>query len=222
MPTTKVVDTINQVAVTLQDPTFVRWTQQELLGYLNDAQRAVVLFRPDANVVNITHTCTASAKQSLPATAIRLVNVIRNKDGRAITKIDRATLDVQLPNWFETPITADGVKHYVHDPVDPTVFYLFPKPTTDNQIELVHSAAPIDIAVTNFATDTSTIGVDDIYVNAIRDYMAFRAYQKDSEYANLNRAAAYLQSFAQLLGVKAQADMSLIQNMIAQQPGRSQ
>lgn len=222
MATTKAVDLINRVAVTLQDPTFVRWTQQELLNYLNDAQRQVVLFRPDARAVNHTLTCAAAAKQSLPADALRLVNVIRNKDGRAITKIDRNILDVQLPTWFETAIGADGVKHYVYDAADPKVFYVFPKPTTSNQIELVYSAAPVDIVVVNFSTDTQVIGVDDIYANAIMDYMMYRAYQKDSEFANLNRAGVYFQSFATSLGIKAQTDTALQQNMEAQQPGRSQ
>jgi hypothetical protein len=222
MATTKAVDLINKVAVTLQDPTYVRWTQQELLTYLNDAQRQVTVFRPDANTVNHTHTCTASAKQTLPAAGIRLINVIRNKDGRAITKIDRAILDVQLPTWFETAIGTDGVKHYVYDPADPKTFYVYPKPETTNQIELVYSAAPTDLTVSNFANDTQTIALDDIYANAIMEYMMYRAYQKDSEYSNLSRAAAYFQSFAQSLGVKTQADGSLTQNMMAQQPGRMQ
>lgn len=222
MPTTKAVDLINRVAVTLQDPTFVRWTQQELLNYLNDAQRQVVLFRPDAYAVNYTHTCTASAKQTLPSSALRLVNVVRNKDGRAITKVDRAILDVQLPTWFETAVGADGIKHYVYDAADPKTFYVYPKPTTSNQIEVVHSASPADLTIANFTTDVQTITLDDIYANAIMDYMMYRAYQKDSEFANLNRAGVYFQSFAQALGIKSQGDMSLQQNMEAQQPGRSQ
>jgi len=222
MATIKAVDLINKVAVTLLDPTFVRWTQQELLSYLNDAQRQIVMFRPDANTVNATHTCTASAKQTLPDAALRLVNVIRNKDGRAITKVDRAILDVQLPTWFETAITADGVKHFVHDPADPKVFYVFPKPTTNNEVEIVYSTSTADIAITNFTSDTQAIKLDDIYANAIMDYMIYRAYQKDSEYANLSRAAAYYQSFFQSIGVKAQMDGAIAANMVAQQPGRTQ
>lgn len=222
MPTIKAVDLINRVSVTLQDPTFVRWTQQELLTYLNDAQRQIVAFRPDARAVGVTLTCVASAKQTLPADATRLINVIRNRDGRAITKIDRATLDVQLPTWFEAPISDDGIKHFVYDAADPKTFYVYPKPTTSNQIEIVYSAPPAEIVISNFGTDTTTITLDDIYANAIMDYMAYRAYQKDSEFANLNRAGAYYQSFAQGIGVKTQSEGSIQQNMDAQQPGRSQ
>lgn len=219
MATSKVVDLINRVAVTLQDPTFVRWTQQELLNYLNDATRQVVLVRPDAKTVNTTFTCAAASKQSLPADALRLINVLRNQGGRAITKVDRKILDVQLPAWMEATIGADGVKHFVYDALDPKVFYLYPKPTAANIIEIVYSTSPTDIVVSNFTTDTQVIAIDDIYANAIMDYMMYRSYQKDSEFANMGRANVYFQAFTTSLGIKTQADGGLNQNMIEQQPG---
>lgn len=222
MATTKAVDLINRVAVTLQDPTFVRWPQQELLNYLNDAQRQVVLFRPDAKAVNAAFSCVNSAKQTIPAAGLRLISVLRNASGRAITKVDRSVLDVQLPNWYEEAVGADGVKHYLYDPADPKTFYVFPKPAANHSIELVYSTAPTDIVVSNFTTDTQVIGIDDIYANAIMDYMMYRAYQKDSEFANLNRAGVYFQAFAQALGIKTQTDGALTENMTSQQPGRSQ
>lgn len=221
MATTKAVDLINRVSVTLQDPTFVRWTQAELLNYLNDAQRQVVLFRPDAKAVNAAFACTNAAKQTLPAEGLRLINVLRNTNGRAITKVDRSILDVQLPTWYETAAAADGVKHYVYDALDPKNFYVFPKPTAAHQIDIVYAIAPVDITIANFTTDTQVIGIDDIYANAMMDYMMYRAYQKDSEFANLNRASVYFQSFTTSLGVKSQADGGLVQSMVSQQPGRS-
>lgn len=219
MATTKAVDLINRVAATLQDPSFVRWTQQELLTYLNEAQRAVVTFRPDAKTVTYTHTCTASARQSLPADGLRLMSVLRNANGRAITKVARKVLDVQLPNWYEQAISSDGVKHFVYDALDPKVFYLFPKPAVTNQIEIVYATLPAELVVSNFTTDTQVLGVDDIYANPIMDYMMYRAYQKDSEFANLNRATAYYQTFAQALGIKSQADGGLVSNMQSNEPG---
>lgn len=219
MAAIKAVELINRVAVTIQDPTFVRWTQQELLDYLNDGQRQVVMFRPDAKTVNTTFTCAAQSKQELPANALRLVNVLRNQNGRAITKIDRKILDVQLPAWMEANIGADGLKHFVYDALDPKVFYLYPKPAVTNVIELIYSTVPDKITISNFASDTQVIGLDDIYANALMDYMTYRAYQKDSEYANVNRSQVYFQSFAGALGIKSQADGGLNENMVTQQPG---
>ena len=221
MATTKAVDLINRVSITLQDPTFVRWTQSELLNYLNDAQRQVVLFRPDAKAVNAPFTCANSAKQTLPADGLRLISVLRNTGGRAITKVDRSILDVQLPTWYETVVGTDGVKHYVYDALDPKNFYVFPKPAAAYQIDIIYAMSPVDIVIANYTTDTQVIGIDDIYANALMDYMMYRAYQKDSEFANLNRAAVYYQAFTTSLGIKSQADGGLLESMVAQQPRRT-
>lgn len=221
MPTTKAVDLINRVSITLQDPTFVRWTQGELLNYLNDAQRQIVLFRPDAKAVNAPFTCVNSAKQTLPADGLRLISVLRNTGGRAITKVDRSILDVQLPTWYETAVGSDGVKHYVYDALDPKNFYVFPKPAAAYQIDIIYAMSPVDIVIANHTTDTQVIGIDDIYANALMDYMMYRAYQKDSEFANLNRAAVYYQAFTTSIGIKSQADGGLLESMVAQQPRRT-
>jgi len=221
MPTTKAVDLISRVSITLQDPTFVRWTQGELLNYLNDAQRQVVLFRPDAKAVNAPFTCTNTAKQTLPAEGLRLINVLRNTGGRAVTKVDRSILDVQLPTWYETAANADGVKHYVYDALDPKNFYVFPKPANLHQIDIVYAISPVDIVISNYTTDVQVIGIDDIYANALMDYMMYRAYQKDSEFANINRAGVYYQAFTTSLGIKSQADGGLLESMVSQQPRRT-
>jgi hypothetical protein len=199
----------------------VRWTQGELLNYLNDAQRQVVLFRPDAKAVNAPFTCTNTAKQTLPAEGLRLINVLRNTGGRAVTKVDRSILDVQLPTWYETAANADGVKHYVYDALDPKNFYVFPKPTNLHQIDIVYAISPVDIVISNYTTDVQVIGIDDIYANALMDYMMYRAYQKDSEFANLNRAGVYYQAFTTSLGIKSQADGGLLESMVSQQPRRT-
>ena len=43
MATVKVIDLIDRAEEILQDTTNVRWSQQTLLNYLNDAQREIVL-----------------------------------------------------------------------------------------------------------------------------------------------------------------------------------
>ena len=40
---------ITRAQDTLQDTTSVRWPEAELLRYINDAQREIVNFRPDAS-----------------------------------------------------------------------------------------------------------------------------------------------------------------------------
>jgi hypothetical protein len=209
MATVKVIDLIDRAEEILQDTTNVRWSQQTLLDYLNDAQREIVLFRPDANPVNASFTLTAnSAKQSLPSAALRLLSIYRNSNptSKPITNIERRVLDDQIEDWHGT--TATNVEHYVYDPLDPKIFYVYPHTTaSDATIEIVYSSSPTDITISNFSSDTTVISLDDIYANAILDYMLYRAYQKDTEYAgDLQRSGVYMQSFQNSLGIKNQVD----------------
>ena len=54
--TTAAQSIIRRVVETLQDTTSVRWPVAELVRYLNDGQREVVLYRPDSMVTNATVT----------------------------------------------------------------------------------------------------------------------------------------------------------------------
>ena len=73
-------------------------------------------------------------------------------------------------------------------------------------IEVIYSTAPADITYSS----TAVITLDDIYANAILDYMLYRAYQKDSEYAgNAERSMMHYQSFANALGIKSRADAAI-------------
>ena len=208
MPTAKVVDVIDRATIILQDATSVRFPLVELLKFFNDAQKEVVLHRPDASMVNATFACAPGSKQSLPSAALRLVDVVRNTSGRSITQVDRKILDETLPNWHETAASSEGIQHFIYDPADPKNFYIFPKGASGtHSLEIVYSSVPSDISISNFATDTQVIGIDDIYANCLLDYILYRAYQKDSEYAgNAQRAAMHYQSFSNALGIKTQAD----------------
>ena len=133
MATVKVIDLINRAEEILQDTTNVRWSQQTLLNYLNDAQREIVLFRPDANPVNEAFTLTAnSAKQTLPSAGLRLLSIYRNSNptSKPITNIQRRVLDDQIEDWHGT--SATNVEHYVYDPLDPKVFYVYPHTTASD------------------------------------------------------------------------------------------
>jgi hypothetical protein len=43
---------ISRVQDTLQDTTSVRWSEAELLRYINDAQREIVNLRPEASAIH--------------------------------------------------------------------------------------------------------------------------------------------------------------------------
>lgn len=216
MAVTKAVELIDRAATLIQDTGFVRWTKKELLGYLNDAQKQIAIHRPDASTTNETVATVAGTKQSLPATGLRLIDVVRNVDGRVITQVSRRVLDEQLPNWHTIPAAgADEAQHFCYDQRDPKTFYLFPKMKAAQNIDVVYSVTPAVISSTaaesdpNDLTDIAdeTISLDDIYFNPLLDFILWRAYAKDTEYAgNLQRAQVHMQSFGNALGIKMQMD----------------
>lgn len=211
MATTKVVDVLGRASIILQDNTNVRFPNSELLKFFNDAQKEVVLHRPDARMVNETFNCADGSKQTLPSAALRLIEVIRNVGGRAITQLQRRILDETLPNWHEATAGTNKIEHFVYDPADPKNFYVYPKGASGtHSLEIVYSSAPAQISISDFTTDTQVISLDDVYANCILDYVLYRSYQKDSEFAgNAQRAMMHYQSFANALGIKTQADSAL-------------
>ena len=208
MATTKVVDVLDRAGIILQDNTNVRFPKEELLKFFNDAQKEVVLHRPDAKMVNTNYDCIDGSKQTLPSAALRLIEVVRNVGGRAVTQVQKRILDESLPNWHETVASTNKIEHFIYDPADPKNFYVYPKGANGtHSLEIVYSSSPPEISVSNFATDVQVISLDDVYANCILDYVLYRSYQKDSEFAgNAQRAMMHYQSFANALGVKTQAD----------------
>ena len=211
MATTKVIVILDRATIILQDNTNVRFPNEELLKFFNDAQREVVLHRPDAKMVNIAFDLATGSKQTLPSSALRLIDVVRNVDGRAVTQVERRILDETLPNWHETTAGTNKIQHYIYDPADPKNFYVFPQGASGtHSLEIVYSESTPDITITDFVGDTTVISIDDVYSNCLLDYVLYRSYQKDSEFAgNAQRAMMHYQSFANALGIKTQADSAV-------------
>lgn len=223
MSTVKVVDVIDRARTLLQDTTSVRWPLAELQLWLNDAYRDVINLRPDANTQTGTFTCTAGPRQTVTSSfpnALRLVDVVRNvavtSDKSAIRITNRRMLDDQRNAWYsETPSV--NIQHYMFDPRLPKEFLVYPPATTAAELEIVYSSVPQGHSLTEAElgdpTTTDTISVDDSYAGALLDYVLYRAYSKDVEYAgNSQRAVAHLQAFQTALTSKGQAEA-------ASQPG---
>jgi len=195
---------LNRVKDTLQDTTSVRWPEAELIRYINDAQREIVNFRPESSATTTNVQLTTGTKQTLPSAGLRLIKVVRNMSAaggsatgkRAIRIVNPDILNTQEPDWHDPTVSGDAahttiVKHYMFDEDDPRNYYVYPGVAGKPFVEGVFFASPTDLSGTS-----STIGVDDIYANAIVDFVLYRAYMKDAEYAgNAQRASNHYQLF---------------------------
>jgi hypothetical protein len=203
-----VSDVIERAQVILQDTTGTRWSEKELLEWLNDAQLAVVNRRPDTYVQNETFNCIAGTRQTIPPTGLKLIRVLRNGTvGSPIRYIDMRILDDQVPDWHVEVGTSD-VKHFTADTLDPKTFYLYPAPVVGHAIQIVYSSAPATITAVS-----DTITLDDSYLNPILDFMLYRAYSKDANYTqNASRASMHLDAFRIAIGDKTQADVAMTES----------
>lgn len=212
MATMTVFSILNRVNTLLNDAAWVRWPKQELLDYYNDAAKAIVLMRPDAHTKNHTFSCVPGTRQTLPADALRLIEVVRNAGGSVIRYVPRKALDDSYPDWH-VAANAAKVSAYTYDERDPKTFYLYPGPAAAHVVDVIYSVAPQSKILSEVEEPSPAIAdLDDIYINPIIDFMMYRAFSKDSEYsANSNRAAGHYNAFLQQLGDKVNTDAGMAQ-----------
>lgn len=207
---------IDRAAKILNDVANVRWTQQDLVGYINDGQREIVSIKPDANITQAAaQLATGTTLQALPSGGITLIDITRNMGadgttaGKAIRPASRTDLDTRSPNWHTDAASSTGISLFTFDPNNPRRYFIYPKaPATAWYVELVYSALPTDLPYSQTdGSNTTALSLGDIYANALLNYILHRTYLKNAEYAaNGAAAAAYYQAFAAGLGLKAQAD----------------
>lgn len=216
MPLVTSNEILTQVNSLLNDDGFIRWPKLELLGYFNKAQKAIVLRRPDAYTIDIDDfTCVVGTKQTLPNDSHRLIDIPRNLiSGMAIRgPYERMTLDDNYPSWFSGN-TAVNAELFIYDERNPKTFYLYPGVIAGTKLTVVISKVPpITTLVQN--DNDQVIALDDIYENAITEWILYRCYSKDAEYAaNPSKASLHLNSFKTQLGEKSQADSAMASETI--------
>jgi hypothetical protein len=119
--------------------------------------------------------------------------------GSAIRVVSREILDAQTPGWH-IGIPQPATKHYVYSPLDP-------RRSTSIHRRMVLAAWTLSTPLPSRHRGSIMILVDDVYATALINYMLYRAYSKDAEYAaNAAQATAFYQQFMALLGAKVTAE----------------
>lgn len=285
MPTITGTAVLDKAAIILQDSAGVRWNKStEMIGWLDDGQREIVLLKPEASIRNEAITLTASeSKQSIPTGGIQFMKLTRNMGangttaGMPIRQVDQEVLDSVSPGWHSAVNTSGVIKGFSFDPRDPKHFYVSPRAGASAwTVEAVFSANPSSVLVPGVSLSSSTdkfsstahglsdgdrvcfstigaavatsghsiaidttyfvvnkttndfqisatlggspvlfdtggtvtyvglISIDDIYANALIDYVLYRAYSKEADFAaNAQIAAAHYAAMAGSLGVKS-------------------
>lgn len=200
---------INKAAIQLTDIGNTRWTRAELLDWLNQGQKQIVVMSPSATNKVSTIQLTAGTRQSIPSDGWTLLELIRymgtdgTKPGRAIRVTSRELIDSFNPNWHADAKSAVP-KHYIFDAQDQTVFYVYPPNNGQGYVQLNYSPVPPMIT-----SESTVISVSDTFEPPLLDYILYRACSKDAEYApGLQLAAGYLQTFMAAMQIKQTSELS--------------
>lgn len=222
MATTKVIDIIRRAQKILNDAGAVRWELIELQDWINDSYREIVKIVPAANTQVATVSLAAGVRQKMsdPASinlpnAIRVVDVVRNMAAtsrkRAVVLVDREMLDETIPDWSGATASVD-IANWMFDERIPKEFMVYPPAPaispTPARVELAYSSVPAQHALSESAlnpegSNATVINLDDIYANAILDYVLYRGFTKDAESDNAaGRAVGHFGAFNAALGAK--------------------
>jgi hypothetical protein len=207
---------IFKVGILLNDIAAVRWTTPELVNWLNDGQREVVMYRPDATASYVSGTLAVGTLQSLTGISelaalhpYKLLDITRNVAATSakgvVRQASKDLMDAQLPSWHNATASVD-ITNFMYDPRTPNNFYVYPPATSTAKVELQVSLYPTDVTVPESGTYTSVagnIGVSDTYANALVDYIMCRALLKDSEVGETAaKAALHYSAFTNAMGIE--------------------
>lgn len=192
---------IGKASAIMQDVADSRASATEKLGLLNAAQRLVVMIRPDAKTARGLITLVEGPHQTISGTALRLIKLVRNENGRAVSLISEEQLNDFDPGWYSAA-TKDAVKHYLFDPLEPRAFDVYPPVQAGKKVLGVWSVLP-----TELTSSGEAIGLDDIYEMPLVHLVCYGYYLRDSqEPRNEAMAKMHMEAAVMMLTGKTQAD----------------
>jgi len=193
-------DVIAEVRALVQDSREpYRYTDTVLLRFLNQTVKRMAMLRPDLFlVVRDVATTAEDVTQALPADAIRLVEVYNVKGGGVVTEVNKDTLDQTYPNWRSAP--SGQPVNYIRHVRNPTMFFLYPAPTSGVTLVVEYAATPADYALSDTITAPSSA-----YLPSLVDGVVYLAQSIDDEHINSGRAKLFSDAFTSGLGINLQS-----------------
>lgn len=195
----------------------VRWTNAELVAWLNEAYQALVKIKPDASSVVADMRLDPGTRQAIPSDGLRLLDVVRNtaneSEGMGIMVTSRRSLDMMRRGWHRDPKTLD-IEQFVFDDMAPAQFYVYPPAQDGARVELIYSAVPHHDEGSGIdKLRDEAIKVNDAYAPILTDYVLYRAFSKDAEGGvNQQRAQLHQNAYLKALGQKVQTDRGVSPN----------
>ena len=189
-------DVIAEVRKLIQDTaTPYRYSDNSLLGYVNQTLKRMALLRPDIfSYIGSISTTADTTVQSCPSDSVRLVEIFRVIGGNAVTEVSRETMDQSTPGWVSAS-SVSPVK-YIRHPRNPNRFFLYPAPTSGVTLEAEYVQSPPTYTV----GQTITL-LPDSYLPIVVDGAVFLSEAEDNEHVNNGRSRMFQEMFISELAV---------------------
>ena len=182
----------------------VRWGDAELIRWINDSRMALLTRRPNSCSKISNFTLVDGTQQAIPSDGVELIDIVRNMGmdgatvGKSIRRTDRQNIDDSDMNWHAGTPSA-SISQFTFDDRLVKTFFVYPPAIAGTQILGVYAAIPAQVSAL-----TDTLGIDLENMDAVVNYVCYRAKSKDSEYANAAEAAAFYGAFNDAIGVNMQ------------------
>jgi hypothetical protein len=194
-----------------------RWSNDELIRWINDSRMAIITRKPSACSKIVTVALVAGSHQTVPSNGVQLLDIICNmgmdgaSPGRSIRRTDRQNLDDDDLYWQSATQKVE-ISQFTYDDRTPKDYFVSPPAKAGTQIKISHAAIPDQV---NAPEDSLDVGLE--VMDAVVNYVAFRAKSKDSQFANAAEAAGFYGAFGDALGMQTQTQAAASPN----QPGNS-
>lgn len=192
---------VNDARIILNDVAGTRYTNPEMLIWVNAGRRDMAALRPSVwnKTAKRTVTLASGAYQKLDelgvSDASSLMDVICNVSGTTPTStirlIERSQLDNFKPSWRSE--TGKEVQHWFKDEANHFGFWIYPS-VTGGKIDVNVAVAPVDLGT----LEEVCVPID-VLATTLMHYLLFRAYSKEDEASAQAKAQAYLQLFTAAL-----------------------
>lgn len=207
---------IDSARSTLNDPNDTVFSAAQKIAALNEAIRALSIYRPDSSVYTSNITLVAGTRQDLPTDCIRLLRAVRNRTGsggttigKSVRLMDVARIDDRNQDWHTS--TGDAVLEYGYESENPKVLWVYPgvpANPTNRYLEIFYQRA-----IPEVSAGTDTFPVDETYSVAVREWVLYVLWGGDDETSpNYNKALKRQESFFSLLSIRSKTDEALPSN----------
>lgn len=200
-------DIKSRIQYVLNDAAGTRYTDAELALWVTDGCLYIATVRPDSTATEATITLAAGTKQSvagLTPAGSRLLDVLRTTSGGQVVRyVERSQHDLISATWHNAAQSAT-IRNWHFDARDPRTFWVYPPAIVGTQLDILYSARPTAITAGTLST---TLSIDDVYMDCLTNYVLFRLYAKETE-ENHNQplAAMYRAACDKFLETKTVVD----------------